>query len=160
MTNPATTANVWEVINKEIFAVLGMVTQGRESRTVGIVYRVKDHRLYIGTGLTSWKARHIMGNPSVSVTIPIAKRIPLLSWINIPQATISFSGTAKIIPGVDADGELLHSVFRHMADDREEIEKSCLIEVQPEGDFITYGVGIPLMKMINPELASGRAPVK
>lgn len=160
MTNPATTAIVWEAIKKELFAVLGMVTQHQESRTVGIVYIVKDQRLYIGTGLKSWKARHTKKNPNVSMTIPIAKRIPLLPWIKIPQATITFSGTAKIIPAVDADGELLHSVFQHKVDDRELIEESCLIEVQPEGDFITFGVGIPLMKMMKPELARGRAPVK
>jgi hypothetical protein len=39
------------------------------------------------------------------------------------------------------------------------MEESCLIEIIPEGDFITYGVGIPLMKMMKPEQARGRAPV-
>jgi hypothetical protein len=32
----------------------------------------------------------------------------------------------------------------------------CVIEVQPVGDFITYGVGIPLMTMRQPEKARGR----
>ena len=78
MTNPATTEIVWDVIKDELFAVLGMVTKDRESRTVGIVYIVKDQKLYIGTGLDTWKARHIGANPNVSITIPIAKRIPFL----------------------------------------------------------------------------------
>jgi hypothetical protein len=39
------------------------------------------------------------------------------------------------------------------------MENSCIIEIQPEGDFITYGVGIPLMKMMKSGLTRGRAPV-
>ena len=34
-----------------------------------------------------------------------------------------------------------------------------LIEVTPQNEFITYGVGVPLMQMRNPEQARGRAPV-
>ena len=159
MTGPATTQNVWETINKELFGVLGMVTEDNQSRSVGIVYIVRDHKLYIGTGLDSWKTRHIQKNPQVSMTIPIAKHIPLLPWIKIPQVTISFSGTAKVIPALDVDQDLLYSVFRQFSEDKKQMEESCLIEVKPQGDFITYGVGIPLMKMMKPELARGRAPV-
>ena len=160
MANPASTSNVWEAINKELFAILGMVTEDNQSRTVGIVYLVQDNKLYIGTGLQTWKARHVNNNPSVSMTIPIAKRVPVAPWIKIPQATITFSGTANIIPGEQAPRELLKSVFRHKADDKEFMKDNCLIEVTPEGDFITYGIGIPLMKMREPELARGRASVR
>lgn len=160
MGNPATTDIVWDAIKKELFAVLGMVTKESETRSTGIVYSVNDDKLYIGTGLESWKTHHIRVNPEVSITIPIPKRIPLIPWIKIPQATISFSGTARIILAVDAEHDILHSVYRHMADDQELMKKSCLIEVVPKGDFITYGVGISLMEMRDPELARGRAPVK
>ncbi len=160
MTNPATTSNVWKAINEELFAILGMVTENNQSRTVGIVYIVQKNKLYIGTGLNTWKARHIKENSSVSMTIPIAKRVPVAPWIKIPQATITFSGIAKIIPGEQASRELLKSVFRHKADDEEFMKGNCLIEVTPKGDFITYGIGVPLMKMRDPELARGRAPVK
>ena len=159
MTNPATTKIVWDVIENELFAVLGMVTKDQEARTVGIVYIVKDHKLYIGTGLDSWKTRHIRANPKVSITIPLAKRIPFLPWINIPQATITFSGTARVTAAVEVEYALLKSVYHHLADDQKFIQESCLIEVIPEGEFITYGVGVPLMKMRQPELARGRASV-
>jgi len=160
MTNPATTENVWHAIKKELFAVLGMVTEDGQSRTVGIVYLVKDNRFYIGTGFKTWKARHIQKNKAVSMTIPIAKRIPVAPWVKIPQATVSFSGTAKIIPGIEAPADLLKDVFRHKAEDKEFMKDTCLIEVIPEGDFITYGIGIPLTQMRHPELSRGRAPVK
>ena len=34
-----------------------------------------------------------------------------------------------------------------------------IIAIEPVGDFVTYGVGVPLMTMRNPEDARGRAPV-
>jgi len=160
MTNPATTNIVWNAIENELFAVLGMVTRDQESRTVGIVYIVNDRKFYIGTGLKTWKARHIKDNPNVSMTIPIAKRVPVMPWIKIPQATITFAGKAKIIPGTDASEDLIHTVFRHKADDPCFMKDNCLIEVTPVGEFITYGIGIPLMQMREPELSRGRAPVK
>ena len=76
MSVQLTSAQVWAAIEKELFAVLGMVTAKHESRTVGIVYVVRDRRLYIGTGTETWKTRHITQNPHVSMTIPIHKSIP------------------------------------------------------------------------------------
>ena len=160
MTNPATTETVWKATQRELFAILGMVTDDDQSRTVGIVYIVDDRKFFIGTGLKSWKARHIGKNSEVSMTIPIAKRIPVAPWVKIPQATITFSGTAKVIPGGEAPQDLLKSVFRHKAEDQQLMKESCLIEITPQGDFITYGIGIPLIKMSQPELARGRAPVR
>ena len=72
-----TSDQVWQAIEKELFAVLGMVTAQGEARTVGIVYIVRDRKLYIGTDQAAWKARHVAANPHVSITIPIAKRILL-----------------------------------------------------------------------------------
>jgi hypothetical protein len=37
--------------------------------------------------------------------------------------------------------------------------ESSVIEVTPVGDFVTYGVGIPMMQMRDPEKSRGRAPV-
>lgn len=150
---------VWQAIEKELFAVLGMVTANNEARTVGVVYVVRDRRLYIVTGQDTWKARHIAANPSVSVTIPIAKRIPIMPWIKIPAATITFSGLARVFPAAAAPPELLRAAFRQMADDAAAVARSCLIEVTPVKEFVTYGVGVPLMRMRNPEQARGRAPV-
>lgn len=46
---------VWESLKKELFAVLGMVTDKSEARTVGVVYIVHEHKLYIVTGKDTWK---------------------------------------------------------------------------------------------------------
>jgi hypothetical protein len=157
MTN-ITSDQVWNEIGKNLFAVLGMVTARHEARTVGIIYIVRNRKLYIGTGKDSWKARHIAQNGHVSLTVPIAKRIPLLPWIKIPAATITFAGEAKVIPGAQADPELLTAVFKQVAEDRSEVE-SCIIEVTPQGDFVTYGVGVSLMEMRHPDKARARVAV-
>lgn len=159
MTVQLSTDAVWQAIEKELFAVLGMVTAAGQSRTVGIVYIVRDRKLIIATGADTWKARHAGANPHVSLTVPIAKRIPFMPWIKIPQATITFCGTARVIPTAGASPEIKQAIFRGAAEDDDLVAGSCLIEVTPVGEFITYGVGIPLIKMRQPELARGRAPV-
>ena len=150
---------VWDAIYKELFAVLGMVTAKNEARTVGVVYIVQNRKLYIGTGSDSWKARHIAANSAVSITIPIAKRIPIMPWIKIPAATITFSGQARVLPANEVAKPILQAVFQGLADDAAKLSETCLIEVTPEKEFITYGIGIPLRQMRHPDQSRGRAPV-
>ena len=95
----------------------------------------------------------------VSVTIPIAKRVPIMPWLKIPQATITFQGTARVFPAAEASPELLRAILMHKADDREMVAGSCIVEITPVGEFVTYGVGIRLMDMREPAKARGRAPV-
>ncbi|MCI0394060.1 MAG: pyridoxamine 5'-phosphate oxidase family protein [Chloroflexi bacterium] len=159
MTIQLTTEQVWQAIEKELFAVIGMVTARNEARTVGVVYVVRNHKLYIGTDTDSWKARHVAGNPHVSITIPIAKRIPFMPWIKIPAATITFSGIARVLEPDETPPELLQALFRGLANDSSLMANSCLIEVTPEKEFVTYGVGMPLLQMRYPEKARGRAAV-
>ena len=159
MTMQLTAEQVWEAIAKVVFGVIGMVTAGNEARTVGIVYVVRDRRLYIGTGKETWKTRHIAQNPHVSMTIPIHKSIPFLPWIKIPAATITFCGLAKILDPGETPRELVQAIYRGMAENEELMAESCLIEVTPVKEFLTYGVGIPMMKMRDPKQARGRAPV-
>ncbi|MEW5987901.1 MAG: pyridoxamine 5'-phosphate oxidase family protein [Chloroflexota bacterium] len=154
-----TSDEVWQAVEKELFAVLGMVTAHHEARTVGVVYVVRGRKLYIGTDRDTWKARHVEANPHVSVTIPIAKRIPVMPWIKIPAATITFSGTARVLCVEDAPPGILEVVFRGLVTDPEKMAGLCVIEVTPEKEFVTYGVGIPLMQMRYPDKARGRAPV-
>ena len=147
MTVELTSDQVWEEIEKQLFAVLGMVTAAGEARTVGIVYVVSDRRLYISSGKDAWKVKHIAQNPHVSVTIPVHKSIPLLPWMKIPAATITFCGVAKILDPAETPQEIVKAIYRNMADNQELIADSRLIEVTPVKDFVTYGIGIPLMKM-------------
>ena len=67
------------------------------------------------------------------------------------------------IRGVCGAGEampdLLQKLLGPMANDKELIAGSCLIEIVPEGEFVTYGIGVRLIEMRDPNKARGRAPV-
>ncbi len=151
--------HVWDVIEKHNFAVLGMVTAKGEARTVGVVYILDERRLYIGTWTEMWKTRHVQQNPSVSMTIPIHKRVPLMPWIKVPAATVTFHGRADVHAALDVPRSLLAKLYHGVADDREEMARYSLIEVTPQKEFLTYGVGVSLLDMRDPLKARKRAPV-
>jgi hypothetical protein len=123
------------------------------------VYVVRDRKLYFGSFIKMWKVRHISANPHVSLTVAIDKGIPLMPWIKIPAATITFSGLACVKEIGELPPDLVQDVFSNKDVDEQFIADSCVIEVTPEKDFITYGVGIPLIQMRDPEKSRGRAPV-
>ena len=159
MSSPITSAEVWRAIDHQLFAVLGMATAHNEARTVGVVYVVHDHHLFVGTDKASWKVRHIAANPQISMTIPIAKRIPFLPWIKIPAATVTFSATARVLAPSEAPAAVMHALFRGMAGVEELMRDACVIDVAPHGEFVTYGVGVTLLEMRDRAKARGRAPV-
>ena len=159
MTLQLTSNQVWKEIEQNLFAVVGMVTPGSEARTVGIVYVTNDHKLYFGTFKETWKVKHIAQKPHVSITIPIAKQISFMPWIKIPAATITFSGVARVLENDAVKAEVLKALYRDVAKDEKAMAQSCVIEVTPQGEFLTYGVGVPLMQMRFPEKARGRAAV-
>ena len=159
MPAPVTTDSVWNEVGKRLFAVLSYVTPKSHARSAGIVYTVRDRVLYIGTGKDSWKAKHIVRNPNVALNVNIPKRIPLLPWIKIPDATIAFSATARVLPIDETDPSILDPLLKGMVDDPNVREENVILEVRPVGDFVTYGVGVTMMDMRDPKKAQGRAPV-
>jgi general stress protein 26 len=159
MSQQLSSDQVWNELKKQLFAVLGVVTARGEARTIGIVYIVHDHKLYISTEKDAWKTRHVQSNPHVSITVPIAKRIPIMPWIKIPAATITFAGKAKVFEAKAVKGEILQALFHGFASDPEKLASMSVLEIEPLGDFVTYGIGVPLMQMRYPEKARGRAPV-
>ena len=155
-----TTAQVWEVIGKNIFAVLGMVSAKNEARTAGIVYVTHNGKLYIGSEKDAWKTRHVANNPHVSLTIAVPKSVPLMPWIKVPAATITFAGRAQVIAPKDADPEVRRLLFPDAAGDEAKLADTSVIAVEPEGDYVTYGIGVSLMDMRDTRKARGRVPVR
>ena len=145
-------------MEKRLFAVLSYVTPKGQARSAGIVYVVKNRVLYIGTDTHSWKAKHIALNPNVAINVTIAKRIPFMPWIKIPDATIAFSATARVLPVDETDPDIIDALLKGMVEDPKIRETTCVLEVEPAGDFVTYGVGVPLLDMRDPKKARGRAP--
>lgn len=154
-----TSDEVWSEIERQLFAVVAMVSAKNEARSVGVVYKVRGRKLYFGTAANEWKARHIAGNGSVSLTIPIAKRIPLLPWVKIPAATITFAARARLFTTGEMPDELIDDLHDGLTNEPQETNPPVFVEVEPQGDFVTYGVGVPLWVMRDTERARGRALV-
>ena len=151
-----TTEQVWHQLAKGSFAVLSHITPAGEPRSSGVLYKSIGRRLYIATAPDSWKARHVAA--SGRVTVPV-RRGGLLSLVTpIPPATISFHAKAIVHP---ADSPEVRSVLKELASllPAERQASACIIEVIPEGFFVTYGVGVSLIQLRDPAAAAARVPV-
>lgn len=153
ITRPRITSEkVWQELDKASFAVIGYVTPAGEARSSGVVYKTVAKRLYIAVAPDSWKARHIAAGKHVSVTVPVRRGGILALLLPIPPATISFHATAIVhAPGTVDIGSLSEQLESLLPPERR--DGAVVIELIPEGDFLTYGVGVPLMEMKKPQLA-------
>jgi pyridoxamine 5'-phosphate oxidase-like protein len=149
---------VWRELAKASFAVVSYVTPAGEPRSSGVVYKAVDQRLFIAVAADSWKARHIAASGRVSVTVPV-RRGGLLSLVMpIPPATVSFHAAAKVHPAGSHEA-LMRSKELAALLPSERQESACIVEVVPEGEFVTYGLGVSLMEMRTPAIARARVPV-
>ena len=153
-----TTEQVWHQIGKASFAVLGYVTPSGEPRSSGVVYKSIGRRLYVAVASDSWKARHIAASRRVAVTVPVRRGGILSLLAPIPPATISFHGAASVHPaGAPQVRPLLKELGSLIPVERR--TSACIIEILPEGAFLTYGLDVSLSKMRDPAAARARVPV-
>lgn len=152
-----TSEQVWRALARASFAVVSYVTPAGEPRSSGVVYGTVGRRLYVVVASDSWKARHIAASGRVAVTV-LVRRGGLLSLLfPIPPATVSFHGTATVHPpGPVAERELPKQLESLLPADRQ--ASSCVLEIVPEDQFVTYGVGVSLLQMRSPAAARGRVP--
>jgi Pyridoxamine 5'-phosphate oxidase len=150
---------VWREISKASFAVVGYVTPGGQPRSSGVLYKTVGRRLYVVVAPESWKARHIAASGHVSVTVPVRRGGILALVLPIPPATVSFHGTAIVHP---AGSPQVRSLAKELASvlPAERQASASLIEILPQGAFVTYGVGVSLKEMRDPAAARARVPVK
>jgi Pyridoxamine 5'-phosphate oxidase len=149
---------VWRGLAKASFAVLSYVTPAGEPRSSGVVYKAIGRRLYVGVAPEGWKAKHVAATGRVAVTVPV-RRGGLLSLVaTIPPATISFHGAAIVHPaGSPQARALLQELGSRIPKERRAVDS--VIEITPEGAFLTYGVGVPLLKMLDVTAALARVRV-
>ncbi|TDV44125.1 pyridoxamine 5'-phosphate oxidase family protein [Actinophytocola oryzae] len=148
-----TTKQVWRQLAKASFAVVSHVTPTGSPRSGGVVYVAEDDRLYVVVAEDSWKARHLAVDGRVSVTVPVRRGGLLALLAPIPPATITFHGHATVKAGGDLPSRLVSLV------PPERRRSSTLVEIVPEGHFVLYGIGVPLLRMRTPATARARVPV-
>jgi hypothetical protein len=149
---------IWRAVEKATFAVLGYVTPAGEPRTSGVMYAVQDRHLFVSVAADSWKARHIHAGDQVSVTVTVHRGGLLALMMPIPPATVTFHARASVYPAASVQpGQVPATLMKHLPPATR--EHGCLIELAPEGEFITYGIGVSLRHMATPSAARSRAPV-
>ena len=153
MALPRKADEIWPHIEKWPFGVLSFVTPAGESRSAGVMYKVSNRALYVLTGCDTWKAKHIRSNPNVSMTVTI-QRLPVRIRM-VPPAVITFSGAAEVVDISQVEPEVAEALTRGIDD----MPNTCAIKIDPTGNFVTYGIGIPTMQMRHPEKALARVPV-
>jgi len=151
-------ATVWKALEKASFAVVSHVNASGEPRSSGVVYGVAGRRLYVAVAADGRKARDIATGQEVAVTVPIRRGGVLALLVPIPPATITFRARATVHPAGSLD---IGSVSKDLEKLVPEARKtgSCVLELMPEGRFLTYGIGVTLMAMANPAIALARVPV-
>jgi hypothetical protein len=122
------------------------------------VDKIIDGRLYVAVAPDSWKAKHVAASGRVAVRVPV-RRGGILSLVAlIPPATIGFHGAAIVHP---AGSPEVRSAWKELASlvPAERRTAACVIEIVPEGQFLTYTLGVPLRKMLDPAAAQTRVSV-
>ena len=153
-----TTEQVWEALDHGFFGVLAFVNSAGRPRTAGVCYAVGGRSLYISTNKDMWKVRHIAADPHVSMTVALPKRVPFLPFIKVPAATITFKGEGQILDVEDVDPAVFSRLPMGSERDPKVLENTAVIRVVPRGDFVTYGIGMPITQMRKHEAAHGRTP--
>ncbi len=152
----ATTEEVWEALDQAFFGVLAFVNGAGQPRTAGVCYVVDGRSLFISTDKKTWKVRHIAANPNVSMTVTLPKRVPFLPFIKVPAATITFQGEATLLEVGEVDAALFERLPRGKERDRQVLENTSIIRVVPRGEFVTYGIAMPITQMRTHEKSHGR----
>jgi hypothetical protein len=153
-----TTKDVWRAIEKRSFAIVGYDTPSGDPRSSGVMYKAADRRLYVAVEPNGWKARHIAASGRVAVTVPVHRAGVLALLAPIPPATISFHGDAFVHPAGTLQTKTLLERLGSLLP-RERRGSAAVIEIVPDGAFVTYGVGVPLRAMRDTVRARARVPV-
>jgi Pyridoxamine 5'-phosphate oxidase len=148
---------VWAALARASFAIVSYVTPSGEPRSSGIVYGMAGRHLYLAVAPGSWKARQIRDGQRVAVTVPV-RRGGLLSLLApIPPATISFHARAIVhSPGSIDLGAVSKKLESLLPKDR---RGAIVLELVPEGTFLSYGIGVSLRQLADPAVAQAHVPI-
>ena len=153
-----TSEQVWRELAKASFAVVGYVTPTGEPRSSGVLYATAGRRMYVAVAEDSWKAKHIAASGRVAVTVPVRRGGIMSLLFPIPPATISFHASATVHPASSLEGSPLSNTLASLVPP--ERRNSCrIIEIEPVGQFLTYGIGVSLTQLRSPALARARVRV-
>jgi len=154
----ASTDQVWAEVGKASFAIVSYVTPAGEPRSSGIVYAAEGRHLYLAVAPDGWKARQIRDGQQVAVTVPVRRGGLLSLLLPIPPATITFHARAIVHPAGLLDlGSVSKKLLSLLPKER---SAATVLELVPEGTFLTYGIGVSLREMRDPASALSHVPIR
>lgn len=154
-----TTEQVWRTIARQPFVVVAMVNRRGEGRSAGVSLAVHDDALWFASQDTAWKTKHLRHQPEVSVTVPVRRGGVLALVAPIPPAVVTCNATAHVLPAADAPEPVRRKVLRGLKLTDDALAGTVMVRLVPHGDFVTYGIGVSLLGMLDTENARGRVPV-
>jgi hypothetical protein len=138
------------------FAVLSTVGPSGRAQSAGVSYGVSAPRtpltLYVMSRTHLQKARNVARNPSVSVVIPLARRV----WWFLPPPTIHLRGRAEVLDWTDAAGTAVFQRFwlgrrilaGYQAAARGGETRICFLKITPDPEISTYMVGTTVWQLL------------
>lgn len=153
------TDDVWRLMARQAFMVVGMVNTRGQGRTAGVVPAVQDRAVWFAASSHDWKVRHLLHQPDVSATVPVRRGGVLALVAPLPPATITFQAAAHVVRPESAPEPVRRRLARGLSEPSPTRGEVVLVRLDPHGQFVTYGVGVSLTAMTDTERARGRAPV-
>ena len=153
----ASTEQVWAEVAKASFAIVSYVTPAGEPRSSGIVYATEGRHLYLAVAPDGWKARQISGRPAGGGdrTGP-AGRLAVAAYAH-PTGDHQLPRASDRAPGGFARCRFVPKKLQSLLPtDR---RAATVLELVPEGTFLTYGIGVSLMAMRDPVAALTHVPM-
>lgn len=92
------------------------------------------------------------------MTVPVRRGGVLSLVLPIPPATISFPGTATVHEAGSPEARTLTAELASLLPDERQAA-AAIIEIAPQGAFVTYGVGVSLARLRDPAAAAARVPL-
>jgi nitroimidazol reductase NimA-like FMN-containing flavoprotein (pyridoxamine 5'-phosphate oxidase superfamily) len=145
-----------KLMSRNHYCILATASGDGRPQSTGVIYCSKGLDLYVYSDPHSKKARNIVQNPNVAVTIPVWGH--QLFWV--PPRSIQFQGVADILP---ADDPVANEAYKFKVLFMEvsiSNAKGCFVHIRPTKRISTYGVGVPRMTMArHPEEANRRTRI-
>jgi general stress protein 26 len=136
---------VLRTIARRSFCVLATATPEGRPHAVSVLYALVDTTLWVHTFRDTKKARNVAANPVVAVCIPV-RRLPLG-----PAMAVQFTGRADVVDQDDPEvAPLIESgrLKKILVDGALDDPRGVFLRITPHGRIGTYGIGVPLLRVL------------
>jgi uncharacterized protein YhbP (UPF0306 family) len=143
---------VQKIIKKKNWLVLSTADNNNVPYSAVVVYQSDGKVIYLMTGENTLKVKNIKKNNKVSITIPFWKNF-FHKILPAPPAELCFTAKAEIKSFDDEEARQIFAKYLKYLGNVEHLDDNIWIKIIPDKRIFTYGVGIRLWQMRNPEKA-------